>query len=268
MRRLLRHPAVIVLLALIVVAALAPQLAPHDPNVQDPAKRLLPPGASPDHPLGADHLGRDILSRIFYGARISLVVGLATVVLGGVLGGTMGLIGGYFGGFVDRIIMRLAEIQLSFPYILLALSLAAVVGPSLTNVVFILGFTSWPTYARVVRGSVLVEREKEYVEAARAMGVPTIAILFRHLLPNLISPLVVLTTLQVARMITAEATLSFLGLGVPIDIATWGGMLSEGRDYLFVAWWVATLPGLAILITVLAINLMGDALRDVLDPAS
>jgi peptide/nickel transport system permease protein len=259
--------ATIVLLLLVISATFAPLISPYQWDSQDVSNRLMEPG-SPGHILGTDFMGRDMLSYIIYGAQISIIVGLATVLVGGVLGSVLGWVAGYFGGWADKIIMRLADIQLSFPYILLTLALAAVVGPGLWNVILVLGISSWPIYGRIARGVMLSEKEKEHVEAARAMGFSNYRILFFHALPNTISPLIVVTTLQVGRMIIAEATLSFLGLGVPTSVATWGGLLSDGRGYLYNAWWIATFPGLAIMVTVMMINIIGDALRDILDPKS
>jgi peptide/nickel transport system permease protein len=207
-----------------------------------------------------------MLSRLIYGSRVSLLVGATSVVIAGVVGVVLGLLSGYYGGRVDSVISWLANVQLSFPFILLVIALVAVVGAGLMNVIIVLGFASWVIYQRVVRGEVLAIREREFIEAARVLGARDGRILVRHILPNLLTPLIVIATLQVAQMIIAESALSFLGLGVQPGIPSWGSMLADGRNYLTVAWWVATLPGLAIVVTVLAINVLGDWLRDELDP--
>ncbi len=218
------------------------------------------------HALGTDHLGRDILSRIIFGSRIALLVGLAAVVISGVLGMVIGLVAGYFGGRMDDFLMRLADIQLAFPFILLAIAVIGVLGPSLRNIIIVIGVSSWVVYARVVRGEVLSIREREYVQAAVALGSRHWRVLMPHVLPNTFTPWLVVATLDMARVIVIESALSFLGLGVQPPTPTWGGMLADGRVYLSTAWWLATFPGLAILITVLGINLFGDGLRDTLDP--
>lgn len=259
-----------VLLACVVAAALfSPLLAPHDPRAQSLERRLRPPafaGGSSENPLGTDQLGRDLLSRIVYGARVSLLVGLAAVALAGLTGIAMGILSGMFGGVVDRAIMRLADVQLAMPFILFALAVMAVLGPGLRNVILVLGVTGWVMYGRVVRSETLSLREKEFVEASRALGHGRLKIIRRHILPNILPTAIVLATLQVANMIIAEASLSFLGLGIEPDIPSWGSMLSDGRGYISTAWWVATFPGIAIMLTVLSINLIGDWLRDSLDP--
>jgi len=261
----------VILLAVIVSAAAAPWLAPFDPTLQDVIdQRLRPPLWESElgevHWLGTDHLGRDILSRIIYGARISLAVGFGAVALSGTLGLAVGLVAGYHGGWPDDLFMRLGDIQLAFPLVLLAIALVAVIGPSLIVLIFVLGITSWVNYARVVRAEVLSLREREYVEAVLALGGGTWRVLTRHLLPNVLTPAVVMATLDVARMIIFESALSFLGLGVQPPTPAWGSMLADGRQFLVTAWWPATLPGLAIMLTVLGINLLGDGLRDALDP--
>jgi peptide/nickel transport system permease protein len=274
LRELVRNKAALAgLLVLGVVAAsavLAPLVAPTDPTAQEITSRLKPPGwSSPEgqlSALGTDHLGRDILSRLIFGARISLVIGLSAVAIAGTLGTLMGLAAGYRGGRVDDLCMRLTDTMLAMPFILLALAVIAVLGPSLRNIIIVLGITSWVSYARVVRAEVLTLRTREFVAAAQVLGGGGGRIVFRHLLPNVLTPVIVIATLEVARMIILESALSFLGLGIPPPTPTWGGMLADGRAYLSTAWWLATFPGLCIMLTVLGINLLGDWLRDVLDP--
>jgi peptide/nickel transport system permease protein len=261
----------LVVVAVVALAALlAPVVAPFDPLAQDIGQRLKEPGwqdaGGRVHPLGTDHLGRDILSRIIHGSRIALLVGLAAVLISGVLGMLIGLVAGYFGGKVDDVLMRLADVQLAFPFILLAIAVIGVLGPSLRNIIIVIGVSSWVVYARVVRGEVLSIREREFVHAAVALGSRDWRILARHVLPNAFTPWLVVATLDMARVIVIESALSFLGLGVQPPTPTWGGMLADGRVYLSTAWWLATFPGLAILVTVLGINLFGDGLRDTLDP--
>jgi peptide/nickel transport system permease protein len=274
LRRLVRRRTALfgaaVVVAVMLAAALAPLVSPFDPLEQDIGQRLKEPGWQDAqgrvHALGTDHLGRDILSRIVFGSRIALVVGLAAVVISGVLGMVIGLVAGYFGGRVDDILMRLADIQLAFPFSLLAIAVIGVLGPSLRNIIIVIGVSSWVVYARVVRGEVLSIREREYVQAAIALGSQHGRVLWQHVLPNTFTPWLVVATLDMARVIVIESALSFLGLGVQPPTPTWGGMLADGRVYLSTAWWLATFPGLAILITVLGINLFGDGLRDTLDP--
>jgi len=254
----------------LLAAAFAPWLTPFDPLEQDINQRLKEPGWQTAegrvHALGTDHLGRDILARVIFGSRIALVVGLSAVLISGVLGMAIGLVSGYFGGKVDDFFMRLADVQLAFPFILLAIAVIGVLGPSLRNIIIVIGVSSWVVYARVVRGEVLSIREREFVQAAIALGSPDGRVLFRHVLPNAFTPWLVVATLDMARVIVIESALSFLGLGVQPPTPTWGGMLADGRVYLSTAWWLATFPGLAILVTVLGINLLGDGLRDTLDP--
>jgi len=261
----------LILLVVTFVAIFGPWLAPFDPNRQNIMMRLLEPGeagaGSLTYWLGSDQLGRDVLSRLLYGARVSLLVGVAAIAVGGTLGTIAGLVSGYFGGWIDDVLMRLGDIQLAFPFILLAIMFLVVLGPGLVNIILVLGIGQWITYARIVRAQTLSLREKEYVEAARAMGDSTFSILFRTILPNIIAPLTVIASFNVAGVILSEAALSFLGLGVPPDVPTWGSMLSESRDHLLSnKWWMAVFPGLAIVFTVLAFNIIGDWLRDFLDP--
>jgi len=274
LKELVRNKAALLgLLILVGIAAsaiAAPLLAPFDPTLQEITLRLKPPGwTTPDgqlNLLGTDHLGRDILSRLIFGARISLIIGVSAVALAGTLGTLLGLVAGYQGGRVDDFVMRLTDTMLAMPFILLALAVIAVLGPSLRNIIFVLGITSWVSYARVVRAEVLTLRTREFVSAAQALGGDGRRIVFRHLLPNVLTPVIVIATLEVARMIILESALSFLGLGVQPPTPTWGGMLADGRAYLSTAWWQATFPGVSIMLTVLGINLLGDWLRDVLDP--
>jgi peptide/nickel transport system permease protein len=274
LKRLARRRTALVGLGVVVIVLLAalfaPWLSPFDPLEQDINQRLKEPGwqtaAGRIHVLGTDHLGRDILARVIFGSRIALVVGLSAVLISGVLGMAIGLVAGYFGGKVDDFFMRLADIQLAFPFILLAIAVIAVRGPTLFNIILVIGVSSWVVYARVVRGEVLSIREREFVQAAIALGSRDGRVVVRHVLPNAFTPWLVVATLDMARVIVIESALSFLGLGVQPPTPTWGGMLADGRVYLSTAWWLATFPGLAIFVTVLGINLLGDGLRDTLDP--
>ena len=273
-RRFALNPAALtgalILLVVVGTALAAPWVAPHDPAKQSLLRRFTPPvwqsGGHAAYPLGTDQVGRDVLSRIIHGARISLLVGMSAVVVSVLVGVSAGLVSGFVGGKVDTVIGTIVDVTLSFPQILLALAFVAALGPSLVTIIVVLGLTGWERYVRVVRGEVLALREREFIEAARAMGVGRPRIIFRHVLPNTMSSIVVLSTLQVAQAILAEAALSFLGVGSGRAYPTWGQMISLGRDFVTVAWWLPTLPGLAILLTVLAINLVGDRLRDALDP--
>jgi peptide/nickel transport system permease protein len=260
----------LLVLVVAVSAAGAPLLAPYSPYEQDIRARLKPPGwRGPDggiRLLGTDGLGRDVLSRIMYGARVSLLVALATVPISLLLGVTLGITAGYAGGQVDRVIMRLVDIQLAIPFILLTLAVIAVLGPSLPNLILTLGITGWLTYARVIRAETMSIRRLEYVMAARALGATSWRIVTRHIAPNVLSSVVVLATLQVPGIVIGEASLSFLGLGVQPPNPTWGGMLSEGRQYVWTAWWLVTFPGLALTLAVLGVNLLGDWMRDMFDP--
>ncbi|MBO76766.1 MAG: peptide ABC transporter permease [Gemmatimonadetes bacterium] len=263
--------ALVILLATAVAAAFGPALAPFDPNRQNLVLRLADPLSSgPDGSvfwLGSDVLGRDVLTRLLYGARISLLVGIAAIVVGGTIGIVAGLLSGYFGGWVDDVIMRLGDIQLAFPFILLAIMFLVVLGSGIWNLILVLGVGQWVTYARIVRADTLSLREKEFVEAARALGDSTTSIIFRTILPNILAPLTVIASFNVASVILSEAALSFLGLGVPPSVPTWGSMLAESRDTLVAnKWWLAVFPGVAIVLTVLSFNILGDWLRDFLDP--
>jgi peptide/nickel transport system permease protein len=264
--------AILVLLVVLFAAVAGPAIAPKDPNRQNIIARLQPPmtvdrTGTVQNFLGTDGLGRDVLSRLIYGARVSLLVGLTAVVIGGTLGTALGMIAGYVGGRVDAIIMRLADIQLAFPFILLAIMFLVVLGPGVLNLILILGIGQWVTYARIARAQTLSQREKEYVEAAKALGARSGSVLFKTILPNILAPLIVIASFNVASVILSEAALSFLGLGVPPTIPTWGGMLAESRDQLLAGrWWLAVYPGVAIALTVLSFNILGDWLRDFLDP--
>jgi peptide/nickel transport system permease protein len=264
--------AVIILAIMTVFAVFGPQIAPKDPNRQSLRERLLAPMTANaegviDFALGTDGLGRDLLSRLIYGARVSLSIGVSAMFIGGVFGTMLGIIAGYFGGLIDDLIMRLADIQLAFPFILLTILVLVVLGAGVINLVLVLGVGQWVTYARIARAQTLSQREKEYVEAARSVGARDREIILRAILPNIIAPLIVIASFNVASVILAEASLSFLGLGVPPTVPTWGGILAESRDQLLGGyWWLAVFPGVAIMLTVLSLNIIGDWLRDFLDP--
>lgn len=263
--------ALLILVAAGIAAAFGPLLAPFDPNRQNLVLRLADPmAAGPEGTtflLGSDALGRDVFSRLLYGARVSLLVGIAAIVVGGGIGIVAGLLSGYFGGWVDDVIMRLGDIQLAFPFILLAIMFLVVLGSGIWNLILVLGVGQWVTYARIVRADTLSLREKEFVEAARALGDSTFSIIFRTILPNILAPLTVIASFNVAGVILSEAALSFLGLGVPPSVPTWGSMLAESRDTLVAnKWWLAVFPGVAIMLTVMSFNILGDWLRDFLDP--
>lgn len=272
--RFLREPSAVfgsvILTVLIAAAIAAPVLAPHDPGKTNLKLRNVPPAweakGSTDHLLGTDPVGRDMLSRIIYGARVSLFVGIVVTLLAALLGVLIGLLAGYYGGAVDEILMRIADLFLVFPFILLAVTIIAVLGAGITNLIITLVVTGWVQYGRLVRGQVLSLKGVQYVDAARVAGAVDGRIIGRHILPNLLASVVVLGTLQMAFVLLTEAALSFLGLGVNPSTPTWGTMINDGRNYIYNAWWVITFPGIAILLTVLAINMLGDWLRDVLDP--
>ncbi len=267
-----RVPAIpsVIILAFVLVALLAGVLSPADPYEQALRARFTPPvweeGGSWQHPLGTDRLGRDLLSRILFGARVSLAAGVLTALLAGFIGASVGLIAGYYHGRVDAVLMQITDATLSFPVILLALILAVTVGPSFGNVVIAIAVILWARYARVIRGEVLTLVERDFIAQARIAGCSAWRIITRHLFPNTLSTLVVLLTLQVGYVIIVEASLSFLGAGIPPPTPAWGSMIAEGRDFITSAWWVSFFPGLAILLVVLAFNLFGDWLRDTLDP--
>jgi len=273
MRQVRRYPVValsILTLCLIVPAVFAPYVAPHDPLRGSLAKRLRPPawqtGGSIEHPLGTDKLGRDILSRIIHGARVSLTVSMIAIFVGGIIGTALGLVSGYFAGRVDALLMRLVDISLSLPTILLALVLVASVGPSFGTVITVLVVLLWARYARLVRGETLSIKERDFIARARVAGASHVRIMVRYIFPNVVNSLVVLATLNVGYVILLESALSFLGAGLPRPLPAWGLMVADGRELIVTAWWVSMFPGLAIMLTVLALNLLGDWLRDHFDP--
>jgi len=259
------------LVGLVLLAAVvAPWVAPSAPDTQDLLRRLQPPAWMADgtstNVLGTDHLGRDILSRVLYGARVSVLVGLVSVLISGTIGVALGLVAGYYGSWVDLTIMKLVEIFLTIPFVLLALVVMALFGQGLAILIVVICLNRWIHYCRVIRGDVLSLRERDFVTGARALGVSTARILVRHVLPNTIASLSVVTTFSLATIILIEASLSFLGLGVPPTIATWGSMLNESRAYMIPSWWTSVFPGLAIFLTVLGVNVLGDGVRDAFDP--
>uniref|UniRef100_A0A9E8CK83 ABC transporter permease n=1 Tax=Bosea sp. NBC_00436 TaxID=2969620 RepID=A0A9E8CK83_9HYPH len=271
--RHLRSPVALISLAtlgLAILCALAPGLlAPHDPYQQSLVRRLALPsslGGPSGYWLGTDQLGRDILARIVYGARTTLLISVAAVAMSCVIGTTVGLIAGYKGGTVDALVLRLIDMQLAFPVILMVIAVVAVVGPSLGSLIVVMGISGWPQFARVIRAAVISVRELDYVEAARSIGAAPLRIIFFHIGPNVLSATIVFATFELSRMILIEATLSFLGLGVQPPVPTWGGMISEGQKYINLSWAASVFPGIAIAATILAINMLGDVLRDALDP--
>lgn len=274
MGRLLGKPGAIfslLVLAVFIICALVPDLiAPHDPFAQSLGRRLRPPPLMErgieGYWLGTDQLGRDVLSRIIHGARVTLLVAVLAVLVSGIIGIAAGLAAGYFGGWVDALILRLIDMQLAFPVILLVIAIVAVVGPSITNLIILMGISAWPRFARIVRGAVLSVRNLEYVDAARSIGARSLRIVMMHVLPNILSAIIVYASFELARMILLEATLSFLGLGIQPPTPTWGGMINDGRQYLSISWSVSLFPGIAIALIILAFNLLGDELRDALDP--
>jgi peptide/nickel transport system permease protein len=261
----------IIVIAFIGCAILAPLIAPHSPDAGSLASRLIPPvwekGGSAEYLLGTDRLGRDVLSRLIYGARISMLVSVASILITGTLGSLVGIVAGYCGGWIDAALMRLADVSLSLPAVLIAILLASLYGPSFTNVIVVVIVALWPSYARMVRGETLSLRERDYVGLARVAGVPTLRLVARHLLPNLLPSLLVISTLQVGIVILLEASLSFLGAGIPSPTPSWGVMVSDGRSVIETAWWVSMVPGLVIALTVASLNLGGDWLRDRIDPS-
>jgi peptide/nickel transport system permease protein len=256
--------------ALALMAVAAPWLAPHDPLRQSLRARLSRPtmeaADGKSHLLGTDHLGRDVLSRTIWGSRVSLTIGFAAVLVGGLIGSILGILAGYRGGFTDSVIMTVADAQLAFPFILLAIGIIAVLGPSFPTLIVVIGLSGWVGYARVLRSQVMVLRSREFVDAIHALGGSVGRVILRHILPNVLSSLVVVATLELARAIVLEATLSFLGLGIQPPTPSWGVMVQEGREYLDSAWWISTFPGLVLMVTSLAVSRTGDWLRDMLDP--
>lgn len=257
---------IVVVAVLVFIAIFAPLLAPYDPYQQNLSQGLSLPSAA--HWMGQDKLGRDIFSRILYGARVSVMVGGITVLVSATLGILLGSLAGYFGGIIDEMIMRLVDILLAFPGILLAIAIMSVLGPSLANVILALCLIGWVGYARLVRGEVMALRKREYIFAAQAQGIGAKRIIFRHILPNILSPVIVQATFGLAGAIIAEAGLSFLGLGTQPPSPSWGAMLNEGRQFILVASHISIFPGIAIMLTVLGLNFLGDGLRDILDPRS
>jgi peptide/nickel transport system permease protein len=255
---------------LAVVAVIAPWLAPHNPERGSLRARLAGPtleaADGKAHLLGTDHLGRDVLSRTIFGTRVSLIVGFAAVAVGGLVGGVLGLLAGFRGGWIDEVVMTVADAQLAFPFILLAIGIIAVLGPSFPNLIVVVGLSGWVTYARVLRSQVLSLRRREFIDAILGLGGSVPRILLRHILPNVASTLMVIATLELARAIVLEATLSFLGLGIQPPTPSWGGMIHEGREYLDTAWWISVCPGAILMLTSLVVSRTGDWLRDVLDP--
>lgn len=254
----------VILAFMVFISVFASVLTTYDPILVVSENRLKPPGTP--YLLGTDNFGRDMLTRILYGGRISLVVGIVSVALASVVGTLLGLVAGYYGGWLDSLTMRLIDVMLAFPSILLALVIIAVLGRSLSNVMLAVGIATVPTYTRIARASALSVKQLDYVAAAHVVGCPPSRIMFRHILPNVLAPIIVVTTTSVAGAIISGAALSFLGLGAQAPTPEWGLLLSEGRSFLRTAWWVTTFPGLAIMLTVMSINLIGDGLRDVLDP--
>lgn len=262
--------AAVVVALFILMAIFAPWLAPHDPDENDLLRRLQPPawmeGGEWSYLLGCDGLGRDILSRIIYGARVSIAIGVVVVLIATMVGTALGLAAGYMRGWVDILVSRVIDILLGFPYLIFAIALMAMMGPGLENIILALVYKEWVVPARVVRGEVLAAREMEYVEAARAVGAPRLHIMLREILPNILSPVIVVSTIRMAHVIILEASLSFLGLGVQPPTASWGSMVADGRAFILDAWWASTFPGLAILLLVLSINVASQGLRDAFDP--
>ncbi len=269
-KQLIRHPSamlgLVVILLYIAGAIGAPWIAPFGPREMQLSARLLPPGADPAHPLGTDGLGYDLFSRILYGARVSILVGVLSVAISLAAGTALGCIAGYWRGWPDRLLSRLADLLMGFPYLLFTIFVMAITGPGFLNLLIALCFKAWVEFFRLARGEMMSEKAKEYVEAARALGRSHTAIVVSEVLPNIIHSLLVLATLRMGYMIIMEASLSFLGLGVPPSVPAWGSMVAVGREYMLSAWWVATVPGLAIVGLVLSINLLGEGLRDILDP--
>ena len=263
-RNTLSMAGLAIIVAFLLTALFGPLLAPHDPLRGNTAERLQPPSA--EHWFGTDQLGRDIFSRVLHGARISLHISLMVALIAGSLGTVIGITAGYFGGWVDALLMRLTDMFFAFPKLVLAMAVAAALGPDLENVIFAVAVASWPVYARLARGETLVVRHETYIEAARALGAGRLRILFQHVLPMTVTPIIIQVTLDMGFIILVAAGLGFIGFGAQPPTPEWGIMIAEGRNYITSEWWLSTFPGLAILITVLGFNLLGDGLRDVLDP--
>lgn len=262
--------SVLVVLGFCVLAVFAPLIAPHDPNADDLFRRLQPPawrdGGEWAYPLGCDALGRDILSRLIHGSRISIIIGVTVILVATTIGTLAGLASGYLRGVIDVLIARLCDILLGFPYLIFAIGLMAMMGPGFENIILVLVYKEWVLPCRVVRGETLAAREMEYVESARALGASPTHVMLREILPNILSPVIVVATYRIAQVIIVEASLSFLGIGVQPPTASWGSMIADGREFMLDAWWVSTFPGLAILALVLAINVASQGLRDAFDP--
>ena len=273
-RELLHHPLAlaggIIIVAYILAAVFAPQITQHDPFRGNLRLRFTPPawleGANPEYPLGADAQGRDLLTRIIYGARVSLLVGILSVSISVLVGGSLGALAGYYRGRLDAIISRLTDLLLAFPFLIFAIGVMAFMGPGFTNLILALTFKGWVEFFRLVRGEMMDQKTLEYVEAGRVSGLGHLALIVREILPNIVQTVFVLATLRMGEMIIMEASLSFLGLGIPPHIPAWGSMVAAGRDYMLNAWWVSTFPGIALLVLVLSINIFGEGLRDILDP--
>lgn len=266
------YVAAAICLSLILLAVLAPWIAPYDPMVGNLIERLMPPfwgdAASAAHILGTDVLGRDILSRLLYGARVSLAVCTLSILIAGLAGSVLGILAGYLGGWTDTVIMRLVDIAISLPLILLALLFGVLFGPSFTNIVIVISLILWSQFARMARGETLRIKQNAYVDLARAAGCSGLSIMLRHILPNVAGSLIVLATLQVGTVIIMEASLSFLGVGIPPPTPAWGSMIAEGRSYIVSAWWICMFPGIAVLFTVMAVNVLGDEMTDLINPAT
>lgn len=267
-RQLFRNPLTLagsaIILFLLIVAGIAPYIAPHDPFATAPVQKLLPPSAK--HLMGTDGLGRDLFSRVLFGARISVWIAFLILLIAGTVGTLVGLVAGYVGSFWDNLLMRITDIFMAFPQLILAMAVAAALGPSLTNVVLAISFGAWTTFARLARSRAIAVREEDYVEAARAAGAGPLRILFVHVLPMVLSPVIIQGTLSMGGIILTAAGLGFLGFGAQPPSPEWGLMVSDGRNFMPHAWWVSTFPGLAIMVTVLGFNLLGDGIRDILDP--
>jgi len=267
-RQIVRNPlsltGLVIIVALVLLAILAPYIAPCDPFATDPINKLEPPSLT--HLMGSDGLGRDIFTRVLYGTRISLWIAVLILLLAGVLGTTVGILAGYLGGFWDNLLMRVTDIFMAFPRLILAMAIAAALGPSLTNVVIAISFSAWTVFARLARSRAIAVREEDYVEAARAVGASNFRIILHHILPMAISPVIIQGTISMGGIILTAAGLGFLGFGAQPPTPEWGVMVSDGRNFMPHGWWVSTFPGLAIMVTVLGFNLLGDGIRDILDP--